>query len=112
MTSATATNINRSNSFVNALKWWPLQGHNHQSNHAAHGGGGGGVGVLTFGCMSFKLVKDVLGVCVPGVQMPEPLGAVALNFGANMLPFDAGSCPISLTRLYKKQKLKLSPKKI
>ncbi|XP_049312258.1 uncharacterized protein LOC105226944 [Bactrocera dorsalis] len=44
MTSATATNINRSNSFVNALKWWPLQGHNHQSNHAAHGGGGGGVG--------------------------------------------------------------------
>lgn len=47
MTSATATNINRSHSFVNALKWWPLQGHNHQSNHAAHGsagGGGGGVG--------------------------------------------------------------------
>uniref|UniRef100_A0A0A1X024 Uncharacterized protein n=1 Tax=Zeugodacus cucurbitae TaxID=28588 RepID=A0A0A1X024_ZEUCU len=41
MTSATATNINRSHSFVNALKWWPLQGHNHQSNHAAHGGGGG-----------------------------------------------------------------------
>uniref|UniRef100_W8BMH2 Uncharacterized protein n=2 Tax=Ceratitis capitata TaxID=7213 RepID=W8BMH2_CERCA len=45
MTSA--TNINRSNSFVNALKWWPLQGHNHQSNNTTHGnaasGGGGGV---------------------------------------------------------------------
>lgn len=58
MTSATATNINRSHSFVNALKWWPLQGHNHQSNHAAHGsagaggggvGGGGGGGVVSAG---------------------------------------------------------------
>ncbi|XP_053948848.1 uncharacterized protein LOC128857223 [Anastrepha ludens] len=45
MTSATATNLNRSHSFVNALRWWPLQGHNHQSNNAAQGsGGGGGVG--------------------------------------------------------------------
>ncbi|XP_039962241.1 uncharacterized protein LOC126760317 [Bactrocera neohumeralis] len=52
MTSATATNINRSNSFVNALKWWPLQGHNHQSNHAAHGGGGGTGGGGGGGCVS------------------------------------------------------------
>ncbi|XP_017475683.1 PREDICTED: uncharacterized protein LOC108365957 [Rhagoletis zephyria] len=52
MTSATTTNLNRSHSFVNALKWWPLQGHNHQSNNAAAsangsggtGGGGGGGG--------------------------------------------------------------------
>nr|XP_014091879.1 uncharacterized protein LOC106618604 [Bactrocera oleae] len=53
MTSATATNINRSHSFVNALKWWPLQGHNQQSNHAAHGGGGGvGAGGGGGGCVS------------------------------------------------------------
>ncbi|XP_018784839.1 PREDICTED: uncharacterized protein LOC108966415 [Bactrocera latifrons] len=52
MTSATATNINRSHSFVNALKWWPLQGHNHQSNHAAHGGGGGVGGGGGGGCVS------------------------------------------------------------
>ncbi|XP_075155388.1 lethal (1) G0469 NlpC/P60 domain-containing protein [Haematobia irritans] len=49
--------MNRSNSFVNALKWWPLQ-NNHQVNAtnqttASHtngdgGGGGGGVGFRVF----------------------------------------------------------------
>ncbi|XP_030382003.1 uncharacterized protein LOC115629641 [Scaptodrosophila lebanonensis] len=31
--------MNRSNSFVSSLKWWPLQGHNHNSQQATENGG-------------------------------------------------------------------------
>nr|XP_016925529.2 uncharacterized protein LOC108006516 isoform X1 [Drosophila suzukii] len=34
--------MNRSNSFVSSLKWWPLQGHNNQPAVAPPTGGGGG----------------------------------------------------------------------
>uniref|UniRef100_T1PCV2 Lecithin retinol acyltransferase n=1 Tax=Musca domestica TaxID=7370 RepID=T1PCV2_MUSDO len=42
MTATTPVKINRSNSFVNSLKWWPLQ--NHQPTNGDGGGGGGGGG--------------------------------------------------------------------
>ncbi|XP_070063334.1 uncharacterized protein l(1)G0469 isoform X2 [Drosophila virilis] len=32
--------MNRSNSFVSSLKWWPLQGHNNQATPAAPSNGG------------------------------------------------------------------------
>lgn len=36
--------MNRSNSFVSSLKWWPLQGHINQTNGNTGDGGGGGGG--------------------------------------------------------------------
>lgn len=35
--------MNRSNSFVSSLKWWPLQGHNNHNNQPAAPPAGGGV---------------------------------------------------------------------
>lgn len=44
-------NMNRSNSFVSSLKWWPLQGHLNQTqtNGNTVDGGGGGGGTLNVG---------------------------------------------------------------
>ncbi|XP_023297107.2 serine/threonine-protein kinase DDB_G0283821 [Lucilia cuprina] len=44
--------MNRSNSFVSALKWWPLQGHlnqTHNNGNTGDGGGGGGGGTVNVG---------------------------------------------------------------
>lgn len=39
-TAKNAHTMNRSNSFVSSLKWWPLQGHNNQATPAAPSNGG------------------------------------------------------------------------
>lgn len=47
ITPAPIVKMNRSNSFVNSLKWWPLQSHQNQNSNQSHtgdSGGGGGVG--------------------------------------------------------------------
>ncbi|XP_073827839.1 lethal (1) G0469 NlpC/P60 domain-containing protein [Musca autumnalis] len=46
MTASAPVKINRSNSFVNSLKWWPL--HSHQPTNGDGGGGGGGVAAAGF----------------------------------------------------------------
>lgn len=77
--------MNRSNSFVSSLKWWPLQGHNNHNNQPAAPPAGGG-NLLTVGAQlaHLQLAAAAAATAAPSPAPPGTAHAKARRGGRHL----------------------------